>query len=149
AGRTLRYAEELVQEKDSDLSNLKQLTEELSKDRVDTLIVLGGNPAYTAPADVPFGDNVGKAKTSIHLSLYDDETSQRCTWHVNAAHYLESWGDARGWDGTITLVQPLIAPIYDGRSSIELLAALTDDATKAVDLVKATHRSALPDENAF
>jgi len=148
-GRTVRYVEDTLAENDSDLAELKQLADDLAKDRVDTLLVLGGNPAYTAPGELAFDTLVGRAKTSIHLSLYDDETSQRCTWHLNAAHYLESWGDARAWDGTISIVQPLIAPIYGGRSSIELLALLLGDTTKALDLVKATHQAALPNERAF
>ncbi len=148
-GRTVFYVEEPSTETGSDIAGLKQLTDELARDRVDTLLILGGNPAYTAPGDVPFGDNIGKAKTSIHLSLYDDETSQRTSWHLNAAHYLETWGDARAWDGTVSLIQPLIAPIYGGKSSIELLELLVGTGSSALDLVKSTHRAALPDERAF
>ncbi|HWP04617.1 MAG TPA: TAT-variant-translocated molybdopterin oxidoreductase [Polyangiaceae bacterium] len=148
-GRTVTYVEDPLAGTTSDIADLKQLADELNKDRVDTLLVLGGNPAYTAPGDLGFDAALGRAKTSIHLSLYDDETSQRCTWHLNAAHYLESWGDARAWDGTISLVQPLIAPIYDGRSSIELLSLLLGETAKPLDLVKATHRATLPDERAF
>jgi molybdopterin-containing oxidoreductase family iron-sulfur binding subunit len=148
-GKSVRFVADPDADAGSDLAGLKQLTDELNRDRVDTLVILGGNPAYTAPADIAFGDALGRAKTSIHLSLYDDETSQRSTWHLNAAHYLESWGDARAWDGTISLVQPLIAPIYGGRSSIELVALLTEMPGKAVDLVKSTHRFSLQDERAF
>jgi MoCo/4Fe-4S cofactor protein with predicted Tat translocation signal len=148
-GRTVTYVGDPNAESMSDVAGLKQLTDELARDRVDTLLILGGNPAYTAPFDVPFGNNIAKAKTSIHLSLYDDETSRRTSWHLNAAHYLESWGDARAWDGTVTLIQPLIAPIYGGKSSIELLELLVGGGSSALDLVKATHRAALPDERAF
>ncbi|HTQ44893.1 MAG TPA: TAT-variant-translocated molybdopterin oxidoreductase [Polyangiaceae bacterium] len=148
-GHTVRFIDDPWADTISDVAALKQLTDELGRDRVDTLLVLGGNPAYTAPGDIAFGDAIGRAKTSIHLSLYDDETSQRCTWHVNAAHYLETWGDARAWDGTASIVQPLIAPIYGGASTIEFVAFLVGDSTKAVDLVKQTHRDLLQDERAF
>jgi MoCo/4Fe-4S cofactor protein with predicted Tat translocation signal len=148
-GHSVRFIDDPWAEPVPDVAALRQLTDELGRERVDTLLILGGNPAYAAPGDVPFGDAIGRAKTSIHLSLYDDETSQRCSWHVNAAHYLESWGDARAWDGTVTLVQPLIAPIYGGHSSSELLAFILGDSTKAVDLVKQTHREKLQDERAF
>src|SRR5262249_9622468 len=144
-GRTVSYVEDASAGTDSDIAGLKQLADELGRDRVDTLLVLGGNPAYTAPGDLGFDAALGRAQTSIHLSLYDDETSQRCTWHLNAAHYLESWGDARGWDGTVSIVQPLIAPIWGGRSSIELLSLLVDETAKPLDLVKHTHQAALPD----
>jgi molybdopterin-containing oxidoreductase family iron-sulfur binding subunit len=147
-GHAVRYVDDPDADSGSDLAGLKQLTDELNRDRVETLLILGGNPAYASPGDIAFGDAIGRAKTSIHLSLYDDETSQRASWHVNAAHYLESWGDVRAWDGTVTIVQPLIAPIYGGRSSIELLALLVDAPGKAVDLVKATHVT-LHDERAF
>jgi molybdopterin-containing oxidoreductase family iron-sulfur binding subunit len=148
-GHTVHFVDDPEGNAASDVAQLKQLTDELQRKRVDTLIILGGNPAYNAPNDIAFGDAIAQAGTSIHLSLYDDETSQRCTWHLNAAHFLESWGDARAWDGTVSLVQPLIAPIYGGRSSIELIAALVGVTDKAVDLVKATHRDVLPDERAF
>ena len=64
---------------------------------------------------------------SIHLALYDDETSRLCKWHLPRAHYLESWGDARSWDGTVGIAQPLIEPLFGGKSIIELLAMLAGD----------------------
>ncbi len=148
-GKTIRFVDDPEAGAGSDLAGLKQLTDELMRDRVDTLVMLGGNPAYTAPGDIAFGDAIARAKTSIHLSLYDDETSQRSSWHLNAAHYLESWGDVRAFDGTITIQQPLIAPIYGGRSSIELVALLVGVPDKALDLVKQTHRATIQDERAF
>jgi len=105
--------------------DLKTLTSELSAGQVDVLLILDVNAAYTAPADVPFKENVSKAKHSFHLGTHKDETSVLCHWHVNAAHYLETWGDVRGHDGTVTIQQPLIAPLYNGVSAIELLAAVT------------------------
>jgi MoCo/4Fe-4S cofactor protein with predicted Tat translocation signal len=148
-GKSVFYVEEEPGEPLSDVDALKRLTEEMNGGRVETLLILGGNPAYTAPADVPFGEALGRVKESIHLSLYDDETSQRSVWHVNAAHYLESWGDARAWDGTISLIQPLIAPIFGGRTPIELVGMLLGEAQKPLDAVRSTHRGVLPDDAAF
>jgi len=139
-GRTVFYTEDTAAEATSDVVALKALTDELNAGTVDTLLILGGNPAFTAPADIPFADAIGKAKNSIHLSLYEDETSERVGWHLPAAHYLESWGDAQAFDGTLSIVQPLIAPLHGGKSSIELLAMLLGNAEpNALELVRATH----------
>ena len=78
---------------------------------MDTLLVIGGNPVYNAPADMEFDRVLAKAKTTIHFSLFEDETSQKCEWHIPAAHFLEYWGDARSVNGTVSLVQPLIEPL--------------------------------------
>ncbi len=118
---------------------IKDLTAAMAKSEVDTLLILGGNPVYDAPADVDFAGALTKVKTSIHLSLYDDETSAACTWHVPRAHYLESWADARAWDGTVSIVQPLIAPLYDGKTPAELLALTTGD--KLTDAYAITRRT--------
>ena len=93
---------------------------------VDVLVIVGGNPVYTAPADLEFADAMAKVQLRVHLSLYDDETSALCHWQIPEAHFLESWSDARGHDGTVSIVQPLIAPLYGGRSAHELIAAMTD-----------------------
>jgi anaerobic selenocysteine-containing dehydrogenase len=131
-GKSVHYVEEEAVDPLSDVDALKRLTDEMNGGRVETLLILGGNPAYTAPADVPFGEALGRVRESIHLSLYDDETSQRSVWHVNAAHYLESWGDARAWDGTISLIQPLIAPIFGGFSRSASLKPVVSTARSPV-----------------
>ena len=84
---------------------------------VDTLLMLGGNPVYDAPADFGFLDAMKKVKFRAHLGLYSNETAAWCHWHVPEAHYLESWSDARAYDGTVSMVQPLIAPIYGGKTA--------------------------------
>ena len=86
-------------------------------------LILGGNPVYTAPADLKFAEHLAKVPLRIHLGLYQDETAVLCDWHIPEAHYLESWGDARAYDGTASIIQPLIAPLFGGRSAHELLAA--------------------------
>ncbi|HEX3855217.1 MAG TPA: TAT-variant-translocated molybdopterin oxidoreductase [Polyangiaceae bacterium] len=139
--RTVFYTEDTDASETSDVAALKALTDELNAGKVDTLIILEGNPVFTAPADLAFGDALAKAKNSIHLSLYEDETSERSSWHLPAAHYLESWGDARGWDGTISIVQPLIEPLHGGKSALELVAQLNGVTGSALDWVRATHPS--------
>jgi len=139
-GRTVFYTEDTNAEEQSDAAALKALGDELNGGKVDTLLILGGNPAFTAPADLAFADAIGKAKNSIHLSLYEDETSERASWHLPAAHYLESWGDALAWDGTLSIVQPLIAPLHGGKSALEVVAQLAGTAEpNALELVRAVH----------
>ncbi|MBI4749215.1 MAG: TAT-variant-translocated molybdopterin oxidoreductase [Acidobacteria bacterium] len=107
--------------------SLKQLVQELDAGQVELLIILGGNPAYTAPADLQFGDKVKKAKTAVHLSSHYDETSVNCHWHIPQSHFLETWSDACAFDGTVSIVQPLIEPIYkESKSAHELLVAFLD-----------------------
>lgn len=106
------------------LASLRALTTELNAGNIDTLLVLGGNPAYEAPGELNFSDAYKKAKWRVHLSEYQDETSFLSHWHVPQTHYLESWGDARAFDGTATIQQPLIAPLYAGKSALEFLAAV-------------------------
>ena len=107
---------------------IAELTQRLTAGQVETLIILGGNPVYDAPADLGFDSALGKAKNSIHLSLYDNETSALCLWHVNRAHYLESWGDAEFWDGSVGIQQPMIEPLFGGKTPAELLAVLAGEA---------------------
>jgi len=105
--------------------DLKQLTDEMSRKQVDTLIILSCNPAYTAPADVPFAEQLKQVDFKFHLGTHQDETAVLCDWHIPEAHYLETWGDIRGHDGTVSIQQPLIAPLHHGKSALELIADLT------------------------
>ena len=103
---------------------LADLAGALNAGEVETLVVLGGNPVLTAPADLNWSAAQRKAKSVIRLGYYQDETSQFCDYHIPAAHYLESWGDARTTDGTVVAVQPLIAPLFGGVTEIEVLARI-------------------------
>jgi len=107
----------------------------LEKGEVDVLLIVGGNPVYNAPADLEFAAHLEKARFAAHLSLYDDETSALCDWHIPAAHELESWGDARAYDGTVTLQQPLIDPLYNGKTPQELLEACLDGAPRTAEAI--------------
>ncbi len=114
-GATVWYSEDPEGDRLSHVEAITARVAEMRGGRVETLLILGGNPVYNAPADLDFAAALGKVVTSIHLSLYRDETSQRCTWHLPRAHYLEAWGDTRSYDGTYGPAQPLIRPLYDGR----------------------------------
>ncbi|QOJ17920.1 MAG: TAT-variant-translocated molybdopterin oxidoreductase [Phycisphaeraceae bacterium] len=129
-GRTVHFTAEPEGARQSHIASLRALTEACTAGSVQTLLILGGNPAYDAPIDLGFGEAMLNVATCIHLSLYDNETSQRCDWHVNAAHTLESWGDTRAWDGTVAPVQPIIEPLYDGLTPAEMLAVVLDDEVK-------------------
>ncbi|HET8798361.1 MAG TPA: TAT-variant-translocated molybdopterin oxidoreductase [Thermoanaerobaculia bacterium] len=104
--------------------SLKELVRDMNSGAVQALLVLGGNPVFDAPADLQFARAYDKVPFRAHHSLYYDETSHRSHWHIPDVHFLETWGDARGHDGTISIIQPLIAPLYNGRSAHEILGAL-------------------------
>ncbi len=143
-GKTVFYTEDPRGEAPTRLADLKALAADLNGGKISTLIVLGANPAYTAPADFNFAAGIGKAATTVHVGLYDDETGKLCGWHVNEAHWLESWGDVIAPDGTVSIQQPLIAPLFGGKSGIEVLATLLGQSpADGLDLVKHTHRDAL------
>jgi MoCo/4Fe-4S cofactor protein with predicted Tat translocation signal len=105
---------------------IAELVEEMAGRRVEMLVILGGNPVYTAPADQKFAAHLANVSLRIHLGLYQDETAALCDWHIPETHYLESWSDARAYDGTASIIQPLIAPLFGGRSAHELLASFTE-----------------------
>ena len=146
AGQTVEYVAEPEATRPDHLTAIRELAEEMQTGAVDTLVVLGGNPVYDAPADVPFAGALAKVKTSIHSSLYEDETSSLVDWHLPATHYLETWSDARASNGTLSLAQPLIQPLYGGRSELEVLALLLDDTVRApLDIIRRTHGAKLRD----
>jgi len=126
-GKTVVYTETVNANPINQTESLRELVGDMQAGRVDLLVILGGNPAYDAPADLGFADALLKTNISmrVYLGLYRNETAQLCQWNVNEAHYLESWSDARAYDGTISLVQPLIAPLYSGKSVHEILSTLT------------------------
>lgn len=140
-GKTLSF----VRFKDAVLPNrgeLQELVKAMHSGTIETLVILGGNPVYNAPADLDFAGALKKVRTSIHLSYHDDETSALTTWHLPQSHFLESWGDARAADGTASLIQPLIAPLFDTRSPLEVLSLLvTGIDNKGYALVQETWKA--------
>ncbi len=137
-GRTVVYAEPSTTA-GGQVASLRQLVDDMDASKVDVLVIVDANPVVTAPADLRFAERLDKVGLRVRLGLYDDETSRLCHWHVPAAHYLESWSDVRAYDGTASIVQPLIAPLYDGKTLHELLAACagrSDAPSAPYDLVR-------------
>ncbi|MGA2989069.1 MAG: TAT-variant-translocated molybdopterin oxidoreductase [Candidatus Korobacteraceae bacterium] len=127
-GQTVFYTDWVESHAVNKQDSLRQLVDEMWGGKVDMLFLIGVNPLYDAPADLNFSGAMQKVGLRIHHGLYQDETARLCHWHINATHYLEQWGDCRSFDGTISLIQPLIAPLYGGRSEHELIAALLDQS---------------------
>jgi molybdopterin-containing oxidoreductase family iron-sulfur binding subunit len=123
-GTTVSFVEPIDANTGNQLAGITRLAQEMAAGQVQVLLILGGNPAYTAPADLNFAGALASVPLSIHHSLYVDETSSAATWHINATHFLEEWGDARAHDGTATIIQPLIAPIYGGKSASDVVNTL-------------------------
>jgi len=112
---------------------IKAAMDLLNGGTVETLLIIGCNPVYSVPG---FAAALQKAKTSIHFGIYEDETGKLCTWHVPKAHYLEAWGDVRSFDGTVSITQPLIQPLFGAKSTIELLAELAGKPQAGYDIVR-------------
>ncbi|HXM19741.1 MAG TPA: TAT-variant-translocated molybdopterin oxidoreductase [Terriglobales bacterium] len=129
-GKTVIYTDPVDANPVNQTDSIKDLVADMRGGKVDMLFIMGGNPAYDAPADLGFADALKNTNIPmrVHLGLYQDETAELCQWHVNEAHYLESWGDARAFDGTVSIVQPLIAPLYGGKSVYELTSLLAGQA---------------------
>src|SRR5499426_2274620 len=138
AGGAIIYAAPVEADPIDQTQSLSELARDMDAGQVDLLVILGGNPVYDAPVDLKFAERMSKVKTRVHLSLFHDETSELCHWHIPESHYLETWGDARAYDGTVTVIQPLIAPLYGSKSAHELLAALANQPQQSgYDIVRA------------
>ena len=139
-GKTVFYSDPVDANPVNQTESLKDLVADMNGGKVDLLIILGGNPAYDTPADLNFADALKNSKIPlrVHHGLYQNETAELCQWHVNATHELEAWGDARAYDGTVSIIQPLIAPLYGGKSSLEFVALLAGQAdSTGYDLTRA------------
>ncbi|MCW5980686.1 MAG: TAT-variant-translocated molybdopterin oxidoreductase [Bryobacteraceae bacterium] len=136
-GKTVLHTDPLEAQPADQAASLRELAEEMAARRVDTLLILGGNPVYTAPADLQFRERLDSVRLRIHSSLYEEETSELCHWSLPEVHPYESWGDARAYDGAVTLMQPLVAPLYAGKSPLEIVAAFNGEPSKTDrDLVR-------------
>jgi MoCo/4Fe-4S cofactor protein with predicted Tat translocation signal len=124
-GRTVTFTASVAASADSQADSLTTLTREMMAGKVDTLLILGANPVYHAPADLGFAQQMDRVPLRFHAGLYEDETAERCQWHVALAHTLETWSDARGAGGVATIQQPLVAPLYGGRSPHEVLSVFS------------------------
>lgn len=134
AGKTVQYLP--VPEPDAAALPLKDLAQAMNEGKVSTLLILGANPAYDAPADFQFAAAMKKVATSIHLGLYLDETARLCTWHLPEAHFLETWSDGLAADGSHLIGQPMIEPLWGGRSALEVLSLCMGNARAGMDMVR-------------
>jgi molybdopterin-containing oxidoreductase family iron-sulfur binding subunit len=126
------------------LADLKGLVADLNAGKVTWLVILNANPIYNAPADLNFLDAFNKAGTVAHLGSNVDETGQIAHWHIPAAHFLESWSDVRAYDGTVSIVQPMIEPLYGGRTAHDVLQTLLDEpVASAYQAVRTTWQSTI------
>jgi molybdopterin-containing oxidoreductase family iron-sulfur binding subunit len=141
-GKTAFVTDEKLNPLPSDhVGDLKALVADLNAGKVDTLVILNSNPIYAAPVDLKFASAFNKAKLVVHLGTHNDETGQISHWHVPGTHYLESWSDARAYDGTVSIVQPMIDPLYGGHSAHDLLTTLTNSPMQsAYEAVRETWR---------
>ena len=138
-GKTVFYTDPVDANPINQADSLKELVADMQAGKVSLLVILGGNPVYDAPADLKFADILksGTVPVRVHHGLYQDETAELCQWHVPATHELESWGDARAYDGTASIIQPLISPLYNGKSAIEFVALLSGQVeATGYDLVR-------------
>jgi MoCo/4Fe-4S cofactor protein with predicted Tat translocation signal len=126
------------------IADFKALVADLNAGKVDWLVMLNSNPIYSAPADLEFASAFDKAKIVAQLSSHLDETGQIAHWHIPSAHYLESWSDARAYDGTVSIVQPLIDPLYGGKTAHHVLQALMNEPmVSPYDAVRETWKPAI------
>ena len=128
-GKTVSMASEPVNPfpSKSQVADMKALVADMNAGKVDWLVILNSNPIYSAPADLEFATAFNKVNIVAHLGSHLDETGQISHWHIPAAHYLESWSDARAYDGTVSIVQPLIDPLYGGKSAHAVFQTLLNE----------------------
>ena len=143
-GHTITYYPAADPFEQDPVASLKELVADIDKGSVGSLVILGGNPAYDAPSDLKFAEKLKSVMNSIHVTSLMNETSELSAWAVPRAEELEAWGDQRSLDGTIAIQQPLIAPLYLGRSDIEIVARITGDANPVgYALVQTTTKGSL------
>jgi len=126
-GNTVIYTDTVNPMPSEQVADLKALAGDMNAGKVQWLVMLGVNPMYAAPVDLEFAAAFEKVPNTVHLGSHVDETGAVSVWHINKAHYLESWSDARAYDGTISIVQPMIAPMYGGHSAHDVLQTLLDN----------------------
>jgi molybdopterin-containing oxidoreductase family iron-sulfur binding subunit len=129
------------------IADLKALVVDLNTGKADWLVILNANPIYSAPADLEFAAAFEKAKTVAHLGSHVDETGQISHWHIPAAHFLESWSDARAYDESVSIVQPMIDPLYGGKTAHHFFQALLDEpGLSPYEAVRETWKPAIKGE---
>jgi len=136
-GNTVVYTQAVETHPSNQRAALSELVGEMNAGTVSLLLILGGNPVYTAPSDLKFAEAMDKVPLRANLSQFHDETAALCHWHIPETHFLEMWSDVRGHDGTASIVQPLIAPLYNGRSIHEVVSTLSTAGVRSgYDIVR-------------
>jgi molybdopterin-containing oxidoreductase family iron-sulfur binding subunit len=153
-GKTVFYTDPVDANPVNRSESLHALTEDIRAGKVDLLLILGGNPVYDAPAELEFASALKSTAVNlkVYLGSHRNETAELCQWHIPEAHYLESWSDARTYDGTVSIVQPLIEPLYGGKSAHEIITILAGQSgLTGRELVQAywQKQHASPDFDAF
>jgi molybdopterin-containing oxidoreductase family iron-sulfur binding subunit len=145
-GVTAIHAHSVAAGSEDQTASLRELVQAIDGGNVDVLVVVGVNPVYNAPADLHFdNERLERVPLRVHLGLYQDETAFNCHWHIPEAHYLESWGDVRAHDGTVSLIQPLIAPLYRGKTASEVLRILGGQPERSAYEIVRSHWRAVFD----
>lgn len=145
AGNTVRYMELPFDEEVHQDARFADVVENMRGGQYDTVVIVGANPAFNAPADLDFAGALEQAGTRLHLSLHYNETSRLCDWHVHRAHFLEAWGDGYSYTGVRSVIQPMIQPLFDGKSEIEFLnAAVNGEDESGHELVRSTWQEFFP-----
>jgi MoCo/4Fe-4S cofactor protein with predicted Tat translocation signal len=142
AGATVVYTATPEAVASNQMQSLRELCGDMAAGKVDALVIIGANPVYTAPADLKFASCLEKVALRVHAGLFRDETALACHWHIPETHYLETWSDGRAADGTVTICQPLIEPLYECRSAHEIVAALSGSSAKSYEIVRAFWQAA-------
>lgn len=147
-GETVIYTDPVNVNPTVQIDSLRELARDMTDGKVELLVILGGNPVYNAPADIRFAELMNKVAMRVHCSSHADETTEHCHWHIPESHSLESWSDARAYDGTVSIVQPLIAPLFGSKSHHEVVAALLGQTSASgYDLVRKQWEGKLSDDN--
>src|ERR1700722_2353724 len=143
-GKTVVYTDTVNPMPSIQGEEIVTLVNDIKAGKVEWLLILNANPVYTAPVDLHFEQAIAGVKTTVHLGSHFDETAVVTEWHINGAHYLESWSDTRAYDGTATVVQPMIDPLYNGKSAHEVIQSMLDDPdTSPYDAVRKTWQANL------
>lgn len=137
AGTTVFYTDPVEANPANQLDSIRALANDIDEGAVEMLLIIGGNPAFTAPADLEFAEALKKVPLAMRVGLYYDETAALCEWMIPMCHPLESWEDLRAYDGTGSIVQPLIAPLYEGHTASEVIDVVLENQRKAFDIVQA------------
>ncbi len=136
-GATVTYGPSIEPRPIEQHVSLRELATAMDAGQVQLLLILGNNPVFTAPGDLKFAERLRKVTLVVYHSLYQDETSELSHWNIPDTHPLETWGDPRAYDGTVTIMQPLIDPLYESHSAYELLGLLTSNPNrKTLEIVK-------------